>query len=286
MGLDKIQKRRKREKLFKTICFVVSWFSLLILLVLLAQILLQGLKWVNLDFLMQTPSRFPKSAGIKTAIWGTLWLVSMTAFFSIPLGIAAAIYLEEYIKAGKLRSFILLNISNLAGVPSVIYGLLGLSVFVRFFGFGRSLWGGSLTLTLLALPVVIIATREAISSVPNTIRYAAYALGASKWQTIWSHVLPIALPGIMTGVILSIARAIGETAPIIIIGAASYVAFVPTTPMDQFTTIPIQIFNWSSRPQQDFHELAGAAIIIFLLFLFLVNFSAIYIRLRSQKDNL
>jgi phosphate transport system permease protein len=212
-----------------------------------------------------------------------VWLIGLTACVSIPVGIAAAIYLEEYAKPGKLSSFIEVNIANLAGVPSIVYGILGLAIFVRFLAMGRSILAGSLTMSLLILPVIIIASREAIRSVAPSIRHAAFAVGATEWQTVRDHVLPGALPGILTGVILALSRAIGETAPMIMIGALAYVAFVPVGPMDSFVPLPIQIFNWASRPQKEFHELAAAAIIVLLGTLLVMNAAAVYIRYRAQK---
>ncbi|MBP9673814.1 MAG: phosphate ABC transporter permease PstA [Bacteriovoracaceae bacterium] len=277
--------RRRLETIFKMTCKTLTWLSVIILLGLLLQICIKGITWVNVNFLTSFPSRFPEKAGIYSALWGTVWVISLTALFAIPMGISAAIYLEEYGEKGALKRFIQINIANLAGVPSVIYGLLGLALFVRAGGMGRNLLSGSLTLSLLVLPVIIIATQEALRSVPDSIRHGAYALGATKLQTIIHHVLPAGLPGIMTGIILSLSRAIGETAPLIIVGAASYVAFLPSKITDTFTTIPIQIFNWSSRPQEAFQSLAGAAIIVLLLFLFIMNLAAIIIRDRAQRKN-
>jgi phosphate transport system permease protein len=214
---------------------------------------------------------------------GTLWLISLVALISIPVGVSSALYLEEFAKPGKLNKFIEVNISNLAGVPSIVYGILGLAFFVRFFALERSLLSGALTMSLLILPVIIIASREAIRTVPMSIRYAAFSLGATRWQTTWAHVLPASSPGIMTGVILALSRAIGETAPLIMIGALTFVAFLPAGPMDSFTALPIQIYNWISRPQQEFHELAAAGIFVLLVILLLLNASAIYIRNKTEK---
>ena len=217
--------------------------------------------WLDGQFLSSFPSRFPEKAGLNSALWGTLWLITLTVAFSVPIGVAAAIYLEEYGGKGKLSRLIEVNIANLAGVPSIVYGILGLVVFVRFFGFGRSVLAGSLTMSLLILPVIIIASRESVRAVPGSNRQAAFALGATRWQVVRSHVLPSALPGILTGVILAMSRAIGETAPLIMIGALTYIAFVPNGPMDAFTALPIQIFNWASRTQQEFHQLGAGGII-------------------------
>jgi len=252
--------------------------------VLLLHITREGFRWVDWQFLTSFPSRFPEKAGIKSALWGTLWLIGLVSCIAVPVGIAAAVYLEEYGGKGRLSRFIEVNIANLAGVPSIVYGVLGLALFVRGIGLGRSVLAGSLTMSLLVLPVIIIAAREAIRAVPKSIRLAAFALGATRWQTVWSHVLPEALPGILTGIILALSRAIGETAPLIMIGALTYVAFVPTGPMDGFTALPIQVFNWASRPQSDYHELAAAGIIVLLTVLFVMNATAVYIRQRAERS--
>jgi phosphate transport system permease protein len=221
--------------------------------------------------------------GILAALAGSAWLIVITIIVSVPVGIMTAIYLEEYAKKNKLTSLIEINIANLAGVPSIIYGMLGLGLFVRWMHLERSVLAGAFTMTLLILPVIIIAAREALRAVPDSIRHAALALGATRWQTVWHHVLPSALPGILTGVILSVSRAIGETAPLIMIGALTYVAFTPKHPMDMFTVLPIQVFNWASRPQADFLNLAAAGIIVLLFVLLTLNSVAIIIRTRFQK---
>ena len=210
----------------------------------------------------------------------------MTALFAIPTGVLAAIYLEEYAKPGKVTRFIELNIANLAGVPSIVYGILGLALFVRFFHLERSVVAGALTMSLLILPVIIIASKESIKAVPQSLRQAAYAVGATPWQVIRHHVLPSALPGVLTGVILALSRAIGETAPLIMIGALTYIAFIPEGPMDEFTALPIQIFNWTARPQLEFHELASAGIIVLLGVLLIMNSVAVYIRIRGGRSKM
>ncbi|MCB9869197.1 MAG: phosphate ABC transporter permease PstA [Planctomycetes bacterium] len=262
----------------------MTWLSVLVLGIMLYHIVAQG--WSSLDwrFLNSFPSRFPNQAGIKSALWGTVWTIGFIALFSIPIGVATAIHLEEYAKPGRLRSFIELNIANLAGVPSIVYGMLGLTIFVRWMHLGRSVLAGALTMTLLILPVIIIAAREAIRAVPDSLRSAGLALGATRWQVAWGHVLPSALPGILTGVILALSRAIGETAPLIMMGALTYVAFVPGGPGDYFTTMPIQIFNWASRPQHEFHTLAASGIITLLSVLLAMNTIAVIIRHRSQRS--
>ena len=272
-------------KIFHGFCFTVAWSGVLILGVLLFHVTQEGIQWLDLQFLSDFPSRFPAKAGIHSALIGTLWLISLTALFSVPIGIGAGLYLEEFTKKNRIRQFVDLNISNLAGVPSIVYGMLGLVIFVRWFELNQSVLAGSLTMSLLILPVIIISTREALRAVPNTIRQAAFALGATRWQTIYAHVLPAAFPGILTGIILALSRAIGETAPLIMIGALTYVAFVPDGPMDDFTALPIQIFNWASRPQQQFHELAAAGILVLLFVLLLMNSMAVFIRHRLEKKS-
>ena len=278
-----LNRRHRKARFFARFCEMVTWLGNILLLVLLYQIFSDGLKWLDVDFLSSFPSRFPERAGILSALAGTLWLISLVAIISIPIGVATAIFIEEFGGKGKLVQFIDINISNLAGVPAIVYGIIGLTIFVRGLALERSLISGALTMSLLILPVIIIASKEAIRTVPVSIRHAAIALGATQWQTVWSHVLPASFPGILTGVILALSRAIGETAPLIMIGALTYVAFVPEGPMDSFTALPIQIFNWVSRPQQEFHELAAAAIIVLLVVLLAMNSLAIFIRYKMEK---
>ena len=278
-----LNRRHSKAGFFARFCEMVTWLGNILLLVLLYQIFSDGLKWLDVDFLSSFPSRFPERAGILSALAGTLWLISLVAIISIPIGVATAIFIEEFGGKGKLVQFIDINISNLAGVPSIVYGIIGLTIFVRGLALERSLISGALTMSLLILPVIIIASKEAIRTVPVSIRHAAIALGATQWQTVWSHVLPASFPGILPGVILALSRAIGETAPLIMIGALTYVAFVPEGPMDSFTALPIQIFNWVSRPQQEFHELAAAAIIVLLVVLLAMNSLAIFIRYKMEK---
>jgi len=281
---SELQRRRAKARWFRRLCQVLTWLCLVLLALLLVHATREGLPWLNVGFLTEFPSRFPERAGIKSALFGTLWLISLTAFFSIPFGVAAAVYLEEYAGKNRLNSLIEVSIANLAGVPSIVYGILGLTVFVRWLALGRSVLAGALTMSLLILPVIIIASREALRAVPGSIRHAAFALGATRWQTTRHHVLPAALPGILTGTILALSRAIGETAPLIMIGALTYVAFVPEGPMDAFTALPIQIFNWVSRPQPEFHELAAAGIVVLLTVLLMMNAVAVLIRHRSSRD--
>lgn len=277
-------RRMKQDMLFRWCCRIVTFMALSVLLILLSHIFSQGFKWLSWDFINSYPSRFADQAGIKSAVWGSIWVISFTALFSVPFGVATAFFLEEYSNSNsKFVRLLQINIANLAGMPSIIYGLLGLTLFARGIGLGGSVLTGSLTLSLLILPVIVIASQEAIKAVPNSIRYGAYAMGARKWQVIVGQVLPAALPGIMTGVILSLSRAIGETAPLIIIGALSYVAFTPIGPFDDFTVLPVQIYNWAGRPQEQFHEIASAGIIVLLAVLFTMNLVAIMIRQKFQK---
>ncbi|MDY6981590.1 MAG: phosphate ABC transporter permease PstA [Pseudomonadota bacterium] len=278
-----LARRHRKARMFARFCAAITWAGVFLLAVLLIQISVDGFAWLDWQFINSFPSRFPERAGIKSALVGTLWLIVMIAVISVPIGISAALYLEEFAGKGRIAKIIEVNIANLSGVPSIVYGILGLAIFVRFFAFERSLVSGALTMSLLVLPTIIIASREAIKTVPMSIRYAALSLGATRWQTTWSHVLPASFPGIMTGVILALSRAIGETAPLIMIGALTFVAFLPQSPWDEFTALPIQIFNWVSRPQPEFHQLAAAGIIVLLIVLLLMNATAIYIRTKTEQ---
>ena len=276
-------KNRVKDKIFEYIGITCTLLGLVILAIFIGNILIDGLARIDWEFMKNLPSRKAAKAGIFTAWIGTLWILTFTSIIALPIGLAAAIYLEEYVKKGKLASLLELNISNLAGVPSIIYGLLGLEIFVRVFKMGNSILAGSFTLALLILPIVIVSTREAIRAVPPSIKAASFALGASKWQTIWHQLLPASMGGILTGVILALSRAIGETAPLIVVGALAYVPFAPSSPMYEFTVMPMQIFNWISRPQHEFTINAAAAIIILLLITFVMNGIAVYIRNKWQK---
>jgi len=269
-------------KIFYSLFFAAILTSIGGLTILLFQVFSDGLPWLSLDLLWNYPSRHPEQAGLKSSLMGTLWLMGLTGIFTIPVGLGAAIYLEEYAVKSKLTTIIEVNISNLAGVPSIVYGLLGLALFVQWMALGRSLLAGALTMSLLILPIVILASREAIRAVPLTYRDAAYALGATQWQVIKNVVLPLASPGILTGIILGMSRAIGETAPVIAISALVYMTFIPSSPMDRFTVLPIQIYNWVSRPQDEFRGLAAGGIIILLVVLLSMNTIAVYIRNKYQ----
>ncbi|MFT5100107.1 MAG: phosphate transport system permease protein [Planctomycetaceae bacterium] len=280
---QQLARRQQIATTFRIFCTGVTFLAMAILAILIYQVTSAGAGWLDWQFLTSFPSRFPEKAGIKSAFVGTLWLVSLTALIAIPTAVLAAIYLEEYAPKNKATIFIEINIANLAGVPSIVYGILGLAIFVRFFGLNRSVIAGAMTMSLLILPVIIIASKEAIRAVPSSLRQAAFAVGATRWQVVHAHVLPSAIPGILTGVILALSRAIGETAPLIMIGALTYVAFLPEGPMDEFTALPIQIFNWTARPQEEFHELAAAGIIVLLAILLVMNATAVYIRYRGSK---
>jgi len=274
--------RQRLNQLFAIVSLVATLIGIVALALLLADVVLRGTGALSWGFFANFPSRFPERAGIKAALFGTLWMISLTAAFSIPIGIAAAIYLEEFAPRNWLTTIIQTNIANLAGVPSIIYGLLGLELFVRVMQLERSVIAGALTMTLLILPIIILTSQEALRAVPSSFREAAYALGATKLQTVSSVVLPIALPSILTGIILALSRAIGETAPLITIGALTFVAFLPDSLFSPFTALPIQIFNWVSRPQAAFHKLAAAGIIVLLTVLLLMNAAAIFLRNRYQ----
>lgn len=281
--MNKIRINRWKDQLFKIWGIACTLIGLVLLVVFIGDIFIDGIMRIDWGFVTDLPSRKPEKAGIYTALMGSLWVLALTTVIAFPTGVAAAIYLEEYAKKGRFSAILEINISNLAGVPSIIYGLLGLEIFVRVLGLGASVLAGSLTLSLLILPIIIVATRESIKAVPKTIRDASYALGASKWQTIWHQILPGASGGILTGVILSLSRAVGETAPLIVVGALAYVPFAPSSPLDDFSVLPIQIFNWISRPQHGFIENAAAAIIILLLVTFMMNGVAVYYRNKWQK---
>jgi phosphate transport system permease protein len=287
------------DAFFKGLGLFCTFIGLFVLCVLLADIIIDGLPRFKKDFFVNFPSRKPQDAGILSAWVGTIWIMATTAIFALPVGIAAGIYLEEYAGKNRLTNFLELNIANLAGVPSVIYGLLGLGLFVRYMNLGRSVLAGGLTLALLILPVIILSTREALRAVPFSIREGSFALGATKWQTVSYQVLPAAFGNILTGIILAMSRAIGETAPLITIGALTYIAFLPQSPissspltgiefslrglLDPFTVLPIQIFNWISRPQKGFASNAAAAICVLLVLTLAMNALAIILRHHYQK---
>ncbi|MCC7542285.1 MAG: phosphate ABC transporter permease PstA [Deltaproteobacteria bacterium] len=275
--------RRRRHVAFVALALGATVLPLAVLAMLLGGVTLDGLGRIGWDFLTSYPSRRAARAGILPGLVGSISLISLTAALAVPIGVGAAVYLEEYGKRTRIARIIELNIANLAGVPSVIYGLLGLGVFVRTLGMGRSLLAGACTLALLVLPIVIVASREALKNVPDSTREACLALGSTRWQAIRQVVLPMAFPEILTGVILAVSRAIGETAPLVVIGALAYVTFLPDGVLAPFTTLPIQIFDWVSRPQQSFAVNAAAGIVVLMGTLLALNGVAIGLRARLQR---
>jgi phosphate transport system permease protein len=298
--------RRMRDRSFLLVCLGFTSLAVVILAVLLFSIWRDGHGRLSADFLTNFASRKPAEAGVKASLWGSVWVCAVCALTALPIGIGTALYLEEFSKRSRLTSFIKLNIANLAGVPSIVYGILGLTAFARVFGmadadrpiavgnpdgflyfqlpFGHGVLAGGLTLMLVVLPIVIVAGQEALRSVPRSLRAGALALGATRWQTTWNITLPSAIPMIMTGTILAMSRAIGEAAPVLVLGVPLFIRSTPTNLMSDFTVLPLQIFNWAGRPQEAFHELAAAAIIVLLAVLLSFNAVAVVIRHRLQRN--
>ena len=316
---------RREGRVFQAMCWISTWSSVGILLVLLVGVGYQAWGWIGWDFLTSfDSSRFPDRAGILAGLWGSAWTILFTILFSVPVGVASALYLEEFAREGWLKRTIQINIANLAGVPSIVFGMLGLTAFVYMFGLfgaqgifqvsewnvlgltiplplGRCVVAASLTLTLMILPVIIVASQEALRAVPPSLRHASLALGATKWQTVSRQVLPAATPGILTGIILAVSRAVGEAAPLILVGATTFVLYAPgniaspsdivdnpqgllEAPFDSFTVMPIQIFNWAQLSKPEFRQhVAAAGIVVLLVVLLLMNTVAIVVRYRSQK---
>lgn len=290
-----IQRGKRRDLFFSILGVLCLTFGLLTVLILVAQMGIAGIERLNLDFFLNFPSRRAGQAGILSAWVGSLLVMLVTAVAAVPLGVGAGVYLEEYARRNWVTDIIEINITNLAAVPSIVYGLLALGIFVYQFGLGGSILSAGLTLALLILPIVIVATREAIRAIPGSMREGSMALGATQWQTVRYHVIPYALPGIMTGIIIGLARAIGETAPIITIGALTFVAFLPPVPgvegagmfdwlMSPFTVMPIQMFNWTSRPEEAFQANAGAAGFVLVVMTLAMNGVAIWLRYRLRKN--
>lgn len=273
-----LRRRQRVSQIGRFVLMAATLFAVIALGVLLWYIVQRGWDWLSWGLITNPPSRKPERAGLSIAISGTLWIISLTLLVAFPMGVASAIYLEEYAPKNRWTRMLQINISNLAGVPSVVYGLLGLGIFVQWLDLGRVVLAGALTMALLSLPVIIISSQEALRAVPPSLREAAYGVGATRWQVTASHVLPAAIPGIMTGVILAVSRAIGETAPLLVAGAAGFVTSKPSGFMDSYTTIPIQLYNWMSRPQADFRDLAAAGIIVLLALLISMNLIAILVR--------
>ena len=284
----KLVKRRRNALVFRAVCMSAILLSLLMLAALLYSVLAEALQWFNLDgssivtLLTDIPSSKAVASGLWPAIVGTLWVMGICIVVSFTVGVAAAIYLEEYAGGRRIDELIQVNIQNLAAVPSIVYGILGLTIFVAVFALGKSVLTAGLTLALLIMPVVIVSAEEAIRAVPPTVREGGYALGATRWQVVWRLVLPQAMPGILTGIILAVSRAMGEAAPLVIMGALSFVPFAPTSPLDRFTVLPIQIYVWISKPQEEFHQLAAAGIVVLLIMLLGLNAAAILLRNHLQ----
>jgi phosphate transport system permease protein len=295
---DRLALRRRRDRLFYRLTVAAMLVGVTALTILIVGVLIEGLPWLSWDFLDRYPSRTPAKAGFKAAFWGSLWLVGLTTLLTVPVAVGGAVYLEEYSRGGRFHKLTELLIANLAGVPSILYGMLGLITFVHMFQetsaqtsflgvqlpFGRSVLAGACTLSLLVLPVLTITSREALRAVPDSLRQSAFGLGTTRWQGLRHHVLPAAAPGILTGVVLSISRAMGETAPLVMMGALTYVAFVPTSINDPFTAMPIQIFNWASRPQADFQSVAAAGILVLLAVLLGMNAGVVLLRNRAERS--
>ena len=281
--VKKMNKRLLVNSIFKVIFFTAILFALLVLGVLFYRIISQGVGYLTPEFFQNFGSRVPEKAGIKAALIGSIWLMCVVAPVSIILGVGTAIYLEEYAAKNKLNDFIRMNISNLAGVPSVVFGLLGLTIFVRALALGNSVLAAGFTMSLLILPVIIVGAQEAIRAVPQDVREASYGMGATKWQTIINIVLPSAIPGILTGAILALSRAVGETAPLVVIGIPVIVHFLPDNLLSQFTALPMQIYDWAKRPQEAFQYVASAGILVLMIFLLIMNSIAIFIRNKFQK---
>ena len=281
--MKRMKSRLTYNKIWKTIFLLATLLALLTLVVLLVRIVSQGTGYLNMDFFNNFGSRFPEKAGIKAALIGSVYLMLIIAPVSMILGVGTAVYLEEYAKKNKFTSFIKMNISNLAGVPSIVFGLLGLTIFVRMLMLGKSLLAAGFTMSLLILPVIIVASQEAIRAVPKEQREASYGMGATKWQTITRVVLPAAIPGILTGSILALSRAVGETAPLVVLGIPVILQFLPDGLLSQFTALPMQIYDWAKRPQEEFQFVASAGIIVLMIFLVIMNSIAIFIRNKFQK---
>lgn len=283
---SQVRRRKQRAAVSRVVLLAATTFSIFALGVLLWTIFSRGWDWVSWDLLTNAASRRPAQSGLNTALLGTIWVISLTAIISFPIGVGAAIFLEEYATQNRLSRIIQINIANLAGVPSVVYGLLGLGIFVELMNLGRVVLAGALTMALLSLPVIIIASQEAIRSVPLSLRQAAYGVGATRWQVVRHHVLPAAIPGILTGTILAVSRAIGETAPLLVVGASGYISTRPDGFFDKYTVLPVQIYRWTGLAQDEFKNgLAPAGIIVLLVVLLAMNSFAIVLRQRFSARN-
>ena len=284
---ESVSTRYGLDRAFTWLVMGAALVGVVVLVVLLGDVIRDGSSMLSLEFLTSFPSQvFPENGGIYPALVGSLWLLGLTGLISVPLGLGAAVYLEEYAQDTRINRAIEINISNLAGVPSVIYGLLGLGIFVELLApvtGGGSVLTGALTLSLLILPVIIVATREALRAIPDSIREGGYALGATQWEVIWSHLLPRAMPGALTGIILALSRAVGEAAPILVVGVSLYQTYVTSSPFDGYMALPTQIYDWISRPQEVFQNSAAAGIVVAMVVLLLANSFAIWLRIRYQQ---
>ncbi|MFN7172238.1 MAG: phosphate ABC transporter permease PstA [Fimbriimonadaceae bacterium] len=286
--IDPKRNRRRKfmDKAFKVVAVASTLAAIAILAILLGKLVNDGWRYLNLELITNFPGRRPEGSGVRSAIMGSIWVVSLTALFTIPIGIGAAIWLEEFNdRKNWFTELIRLNIQNLSAIPSIIYGLLGLVVFVTWLNFERSILAGALTMSLLILPMLILVSQEALKAVPQAYREASIGLGATRWQTITRVVLPSALSGILTGIILSLSRVIGETAPLIVVGAVTFAGFSPRNVWDNYTVLPLQIFDWIQRPQPGFHDKAAGAILLLMIALLALNSIAIILRIRSQKSH-
>lgn len=280
----RIQMRRRIGQVVAVVLFLCTMLGLIVLATLIVDVLTTGLPWLSRSFITGRPGSTAESSGVWPAIIGSLYLMGIVAVVAVPMGVGAAIYLEEYAVKSRLTQLVQININNLAGIPSVVYGILGLGLFVYLLSLGNSLLAAGLTLSLLILPIVVISSQEALRAIPGGVRESAFALGATRSQVIFHHLLPAALPGILTGVILSLSRAIGETAPLVLVGAALAINYTPASLFDDFTALPMLIFQWTEEPGADFRELAAAAIIVLLAFLLLMNLSAVLLRNHFEKN--
>jgi len=282
MNSSNLSSRKLKNSIFHAILILSILFSLSILVTLFGGVLVDGISYLTPEFFLNYTSRIASKSGIRAALAGSIWVIAITILVAFPLGVGTALYLEEYAPKNRLASLIQVNINNLAGVPSVVYGIFGLTLFVRIFGFGRSILAGSLTMALLILPLIIVSAQEALKTVPRELKEASYALGVTKWDTITGVIIPYSMPGVLTGTILAISRALGEAAPLLLVGGASAIWFSPGSVLDQFTTLPLQIYAWSGKPQAEFQNVAAAGIIVLLTLLIITNLTAILLRNKYQ----
>ena len=282
MSHSNIKARKRNDNIFHGILILSILFSLSILVMLFGRVIVDGISHLTLVFITNYTSRIPSQAGVAAALAGSIWVILITILIAFPLGVGTALYLEEYAPKNKFTSLIQVNINNLSGIPSVVYGIFGLTLFVRLLGLGRSIMAGSLTMALLILPLIIVSSQESLKTVPRELKEASYGLGVSKWDTITGVIIPYSMPGILTGTILAISRALGEAAPLLLVGGAAAIWFSPTSPLDQFTTLPLQIYSWAGRPQAEFQNVASAGIILLLILLILMNLTAISLRNKYQ----